>query len=229
MTQYFAVYYAVVNTPAPTHVIDTEDIIRRVPSTKEDALHQSRHHTTLILCIIVLCMAVFLSQCTTEFEVSLIIDTPTPTREPDEATDTVATATIRATSQATPRPTSTHMPSPTTLGDASHHLLPPTCASIRGLSNPAKRPRCCALCARVSLRLPHAWPCASRASLPAGGGSPSTDSNWQAHSPPTAPHASADYGPDPSSPLRCDATDTPVAGGAGIPARDTAVMAATWE
>lgn len=26
-----------------------------------------------------------------------------------------------------------------------------------------------------------------------------------------------------------DATDTPVAGGAGIPARDTAVMAATWE
>ena len=104
-------------------------------------MHQSRHHTTVLTCIIVLCMAVLLSQCTTDFEVSLIIDTPTPTRARDDAPDNGATATTRTTKQATPRPTITLTPSPTKLGDVLAPLAPTKARIDTSVVRPSETPK----------------------------------------------------------------------------------------
>ena len=178
--------------------------------------------------MILLCMAFLLSQCAAE--VSISIDTPTPTAGTSTRTDTTITPTHSTQEEKSPRPRATLIPSPTKIGSALIPLAPTKVRIDTGVVKPTETPKMlrfvreslneAATC--VAIRIQGIDTSGWRVTIDGIKLAAEFDENS------TARVCGLRAGAEFTFTIR-DAKDAPVAGGAGIPARDTAIMLATWE
>lgn len=180
--------------------------------------------------LVLICMAVLLSQCTAE--VSLQIDTPTPIIETTSTDTTSPTLLVTAhpNHTRTPHATATAIPSPTKIGSMLATLAPTKVSIDSGVVKPTEKPK---MLRFVRQSLDEAATCVlfRIQGIDTTGWRVTIDglklaSPFAADG--TARICGLRAGAEITFTIR-DATDTAVAGGAGIPARDTAVMVATWE